>query len=131
MPYLLNLQSSKDLKSFEKRFLFYSIDIWGLNIFFNFRRRKVIFKICWKQKLLPWPKLIVLFRNTGVGGLNRKPRYDDDFFGSNLLPSVEVVLHKFILHRLASSLLQCAKLMQLLQTTEKKAEQQAEQVWFG
>lgn len=32
--------------------------------------------------------------------------------------------------RLVSSLLQCAKLMQLLQTTEKKAEQQAEQVWL-
>ena len=47
---------------------------------FDFRRRKVIFKICWKQKLLHWPKLIVLFRSTGVEGPNRKPRYNDVFF---------------------------------------------------
>lgn len=56
-----------------------------------FRRRKVIFKICWKLKLLHWLKQIVLFHNTGVGGLNRKPRYDDDFFGSIRLLSIVVV----------------------------------------
>lgn len=41
-----------------------------------------------------------------------------------------LVLLQFVFSRLVSSLLQCAKLMQLLQTTEKKAEQQAEQVWL-
>ena len=47
----------------------------------HFRQRKVIFKICWKQRLSRWLKLIVSFHSTGVGGLSRKLRYDDVLVG--------------------------------------------------